>query len=76
MLLLLEELRIQNLSIAPIEFTKSAEITVLLKYPSNFWKSLEFLIINFEINIKETSSENCIISSDAAAIFQVTDAKY
>ena len=37
-----------------------------MKYLSNFWKTLEMLLINFEINIILTWSANCVISNTAA----------
>ena len=43
--------------------TKDVEKAVLLKYLSNFWKALEVLLINCEINLILTWSEDSIISS-------------
>ena len=37
------------------------EIMVPLEYLSNFWRNLEMLLINFEINVFLTWTENCII---------------
>ena len=37
-----------------------------MKYLSNFWKTLEMLLINFEINLILTWSANCVISNTAA----------
>ena len=39
---------------------KEAEIVVPLKYLSNFWRILGMLLINIEINLILTWSENCI----------------
>ena len=39
-----------------------AKIVVLLKYLSNFWRTLEILLINFEINDILAWSEGCVIS--------------
>ena len=36
---------------------------MLLKYLSNCWKTLEMSLINCEINLILTWSENCVISS-------------
>ena len=43
--------------------TEEVEIMVPLKYLSNFWKTLEMSLINCEINLILTWSENCIIIS-------------
>ena len=43
--------------------TKDVEKAVLLKYLSKFWKALEVLLINCEINLILTWSEDSIISS-------------
>ena len=40
--------------------TKIFEIVVLLKYLSNFWRNLEKLLINCEVNLNLTWSENCV----------------
>ena len=39
--------------------TKNVEIMVLLKYLSNFWRTLEMALINCEINLILTWSTNC-----------------
>ena len=41
--------------------TKNVEIMVLLKYLSNFWRTLEIPLINCEINLILTWSANCVI---------------
>ena len=41
--------------------TKDAEVMVLLKYLSNFWRTLEVPLINCEINLIPTWSANCFI---------------
>ena len=43
--------------------TKDVEIAVPLKYLSNFWRTLEMLLINCEINLILTWSEDCPIFS-------------
>ena len=59
--------------------TKDVEIMVLLKYPSVFWRTLEMPLINCEINLILTWSENCVIvSTDVTnqnAKFSISDAK-
>ena len=59
--------------------TKNAEIIVPIKYLSNFWRTLEMPLINCEVNLILTWSENCVIvSTDVAgqnAIFAITDTK-
>ena len=40
--------------------TKNVKIMVPLKYLSNFWRTLEMLLINCEINLMLTWSENCV----------------
>ena len=37
--------------------TKDAEIIVPLKYWSNFWRTIEMLLINCEVNLKLTWSK-------------------
>ena len=57
--------------------TKNIEIMVPLKYLSNFWRPLEMPLINCEINLILTCSENCPVSNAAvnqAATFAITDA--
>ena len=43
--------------------TKNVKIVVLLKYSSNFWRTLKIPLINCEISFDITWSENCVISS-------------
>ena len=43
--------------------TKDVEIIVPLKYLSNFWRTLEMLLINCEVNLILTWSPTCVISS-------------
>ena len=42
--------------------TKDVEIVVPLKYLSNFWRTLEMLLINCEINLILTWSSKCMLS--------------
>ena len=41
--------------------TKNVEIMVPLRYLSNFWRTLETLLINCEVNLILNWSANCII---------------
>ena len=58
---------------------KNVEIMVTLKYLSNFWRTLEMLLINCEINLILTWSSNCVIVStntvNQNAIFTITVSK-
>ena len=59
---------------------KDVEITVPLKYLSNFWRTLEIPLINCKINLDLNWSENCVIEATnvaaQAAIFLITDTKF
>ena len=52
---------------------------VTLKYLSNFWRTLQMLLINYEITLKLKWSIDCIIITGTAADqnpnFQITDRK-
>ena len=52
---------------------------VPLKYLSNFWRTLELPLINFEINLILTWPENCVIVSTNNAnqntIFAMTNTR-
>ena len=55
---------------------KDVEIMVSLKYLSNFWRTLEMLLINSEVNLILTWSPTCVITnSTGAGTFEITDAK-
>ena len=41
---------------------KEAKIVVPLKHLSNFWKTLDMPLINCEINLILTWSENCVLT--------------
>ena len=43
--------------------TKDVKIAVPLKYLSNYWRTLEIRLINCEVNLILTQSEDCVISS-------------
>ena len=55
---------------------KDVEIMVPLKYLSNFWRTLELLLINCEVNLILTWSSTCVITnSTGAGTFEITDTK-
>ena len=58
---------------------KHVEIMVPIKYLSNFWRTLEIPLINCEVNLILTWSENCVIVStnvgNQNAAFTITDTK-
>ena len=41
---------------------KSHEIVVPLKYLSNFWRNLDMTLINCEVSLTLTWSENCVLT--------------
>ena len=51
--------------IGTIDITKDAEIVVPLKHLSNFWKILGIPLVDCEVSLVLTGSENCIITSKA-----------
>ena len=55
--------------------TKEVEITVPLKYLTNFWRTLEMPLINCEINLILTWSANCVITDvdDQGSTLKVDD---
>ena len=56
--------------------TKNVEIIVPLKYLSNFWRALEMLLINCEVNLILTGSRDCVITnSTGAGKFAITETK-
>ena len=49
---------------------------VPLKYLSNFWRTLEMLLINCEVNLILTWSSTCVITnSTGAGRFAITDTR-
>ena len=57
--------------------TKDIEITLPLKYLTNFWRTLEMPWINCEVNLILTSSIDCVITnSTGAAKFTTTETKH
>ena len=56
--------------------TINVEIAVPLKYLSNFWRTLEILLINCEVNLILTWSKDCVISSATGETkFKITETK-
>ena len=59
--------------------TKDVEIMVPLKYLSNFWRTLEMPLINYEITVDLNWSEKCIMVAtnvaNQGATFSITDTK-
>ena len=56
--------------------TKNFEMIVPLKYLSNFWRTLEMLLINCEVNLILTWSKDCVITnSEGEAKFAITETK-
>ena len=54
---------------------KDAKIVVLLKYLSNFWRSLEMPLINCIVHLELNWIEDCILSSAGdSSKFEITDA--
>ena len=55
---------------------KGIEIMALLKYLSNFWRTIEMPLINCEVNLILTCSSTCVITNSAGAgTFEITDTK-
>ena len=55
---------------------KDIEIMVPLKYLSNFWRTLEMPLINYEVNLILTWSSTCVITdSNGAGTYGITDTK-
>ena len=55
---------------------ENKKIAVPLKYFSNFWRSLEMLLINCKVELSLNWIEDCVLSnSGTGANFKITDAK-
>ena len=55
---------------------EDVEIIVPLKYLSNFWRTLEMLLINCKVNLTLTWSSTCVITnSNGVGAFAITDTK-
>ena len=50
---------------------KNASIAVLLKYLSNYWRSLEMLLINWKVELKLKWIKYCVLS--AAGVVNVNN---
>ena len=56
--------------------TKDVEIIIPLKYLSNFWKTLEMLLVNCEVNLILAWSKDCVITnSTGEEKFEITETK-
>ena len=54
----------------------NVKLMVPLKYLSNFWRTLEMQLINCEVNLILTWSEDCVITnSEGEAKFAITETK-
>ena len=59
----------------------NAKVVIPLKHLSNFWISLNIPLINYEVELILTWSENCVLADMTAnvtpsgAIFKITDTK-
>ena len=51
------------------------KIAVLLKYLSNFWRSLEMPLINCKVELSLKWYERCLLTAATTATFKITDAK-
>ena len=57
--------------------TNNVKIAVPLKYLRNFGRTLEMSLINYEVNLILTWSENCVMSSATGkAKFAIINAKF
>ena len=54
---------------------KDANITVPLKYLSNFWRSLEMPLINCKIHLELNWTKDCVMSTIADTTFKITNTK-
>ena len=57
---------------------KAVQVILPLKYSGNFWRTLEMLLINCDIDLILTCSANCVISNadtNQATTFGITDTK-
>ena len=59
-----------------IQEKKNSDCNIIKKYLSNFWRTLEMFLINSEINLILTWSEDCVISSGTwKTKFRIRDTK-
>ena len=55
---------------------KDVEIMVPLRYLSNFWRTLEMLLIKCEVNFILTWSSACVVTNSiGAGTFEIADTK-
>ena len=54
---------------------KNVKIAVPLKYLSNFWKSLEMLLINYKIHLELNWTKDCVMSTIADTTFKMRNTK-
>ena len=54
---------------------KNVQMAVRLKYLSNFWRSLEMLLINRKIHLELNWSKYCVMSTVAGTTFKITNTK-
>ena len=71
---------VTSLKYKSIAKTNDVKLVVPLKYISNFFRSLEMLLVNCKVDLEPTWHKDCIISSDNvgagdAVSFKVTDTK-
>ena len=55
--------------------SKNVKIAVLLKYLSNFWRSLEMPLINCKTHLQINWTKNCVMSTVANTTFKITNTK-
>ena len=63
------------LTVADNGLFKNVKIAVPLKYLSNFWRSLEMLLINCKIHLKLSWSKDCVMSTIVDTTFKITNTK-
>ena len=51
------------------------KVAIPLKYLSNFWRSLEKLLINCKVELSLKWYETCLVTAATTATFTITDAK-
>ena len=62
---------------SPVGNTEDIKIAVPLKHLNSFWRTLQMLLINCEINLILTWFEDCIIPSATGRVnFVITDTKH
>ena len=70
------KIKITGKTTAAANTKEDVEIIVLLKYLSNFWRTLEMPLINCEVNLILTWSKDCVIASTTGETkFAITETK-